>query len=186
MFDTPIVIMTSMKRFLLLLTLCSAGAYATDLATARKVYVLGMARGLDQYLANHLTSAHIFQVVTDPKLADVIFTDHLGEGFQAQLEEISPSPEPEEKPVEKKEKADKKADGDDAVAAFVGPTVNKLSNPANNSTFGRNKGNVFLVDAKSREVLWSLYEPSRGFKSNELDHTASEIVSHLKKSLNKK
>jgi len=85
-----------MKRFLLLLTLCSAGAYATDLTTARKVYVLGMARGLDQYLANHLTSAHVFQVVTDPKLADLIFTDHLGEGFQAQLEEISPSPEPEE------------------------------------------------------------------------------------------
>jgi hypothetical protein len=181
-----------MKRFLLLLTCCGVASYAADLASARTVYVLGMARGLDQYLANHLTSAHVLQVVTDPKLADVIFTDHLGEGFQAQLEAISPTPEPEEKPepkaVEKteKDKNGKKADGDDAVAAFVGPTVNKLSNPANNSTFGRNKGNVFLVDAKSREVLWSLYQPPKGFRSNELDHTASEIVGHLKKTLNKK
>ena len=35
---------------------------------------------------------------TDPKLADAVFTDHLGEGFQAQLEDFSPTPKPPEPP----------------------------------------------------------------------------------------
>ena len=46
------------------------GVYAAD------------ARGLDQYLANRLTDDHIFQVVTDPKQADAVFTDRIGEAFR--------------------------------------------------------------------------------------------------------
>jgi hypothetical protein len=59
-------------------------AGAADLAGVHKVYVLPMARGLDQYLANRLTTEHVFQVVTDPKTADAVLTDRIGEGFEAQ------------------------------------------------------------------------------------------------------
>ena len=54
------------------------------------VYLLKMSSGLDQYLANRLTADHVFQVVTDPKLADAVFTDQIGEGFQMKLDEIVP------------------------------------------------------------------------------------------------
>ena len=65
-------------------------------------------------------------------------------------------------------------------------TVNRLDNPALASTFGRGKGNVFLVDAKSRQVVWSTFDPSKGTLNHDLDHTASDIVTRLKKDLNPK
>lgn len=190
-----------MKRSLFLLVCSGALACAADLSTARTVYVLSMSRGLDQYLANQLTNHHVLQVVTDPKLADVIFTDHLGEGFQAQLESFSPTPAPEAeedanvKPDAKDDKDAKKdaKKGDkDADAPpppdnplFTKP-VNTLSNPALVSTFGRSKGTLFLVDAKSREVLWSVYDPPKSFGGKQMDRTASNIVNRLKKDLKKK
>jgi len=193
--------MNAMKRFLLLLACSGALACAADLANARTVYVLTMSRGLDQYLANRLTNGHVLQVVTDPKLADVILTDRIGDAFQAQLESISPSPAPdtdeEEKPATKPAakpdtkpdtKADTKADAKDnqAGSTMFTPPVNKLANPALASTFGRNKGTIFLVDAKTREVVWSIYDPPKGFASKQMDRTASDIVDRLKRDLQKK
>jgi hypothetical protein len=189
--------MNAMKRFLLLLACSGAFAFAADLASARTVYVLSMSRGLDQYLANRLTNGHVLQVVTDPTLADVIFTDHIGDAFQAQLESISPTPVAEEEeapPVKPDPKADaaksdpSKADAKDAPpsGSMFGPTVNKLANPALASTFGRNKGTIFLVDAKTREVIWSVFDPPKSFGGKEMDRTASDIVSRLKKDLQKK
>jgi hypothetical protein len=90
--------MKTMKRCLCLLPLAGALACAADLAGVHSVYLLPMARGMDQYLANRLTNERVFHVVTDPKLADAIFTDHLGEGFQAELEDFSPTPKPPEPP----------------------------------------------------------------------------------------
>jgi hypothetical protein len=176
---------TSMKRLLLLFSVSGALA-AADLAAAHTVYILSMSRGLDQYLANCLTNNHVLQVVTDPKLADVIFTDHLGDAFQAQLEKISPSPvEEAEAEAEAAGKDDQKDKADSSPGAF-GPPVNKLDNPALASTFGRNKGTLFLVDAKSRTVLWSVYDRPKAYDSKTLDRTASEIVNRLKKDLGKK
>ncbi len=176
-----------------MLLLCGSAALlgAASLDTARTVYVLSMSRGLDQYLANRLTNEHVLQVVTDPKLADVILTEQVGEGFQAKLETISPTPKPE-KPAEP-EKPPEPAK--DAKAGEQTPPPNPFfSEPVNGaapvigtmSSFARNKGTIFLVDAKSREVLWSTYSPSRGIASKELDRTASEIVARLKKDLKKK
>jgi hypothetical protein len=182
-----------MKRLMLLL--CGSGALlcAADLNTARTVYILSMTRGLDQYLANRLTSEHVLQVVTDPKLADVILTGQIGEGFQAKLESISPTPKPEkpEKPAPPaKDAKDAKADAEEP-AATTNPFLMEPENGAApvvgaTSTFARNKGVIFLVDAKSRQVLWSVYEPPRGAASKELDHTATAIVARLKKDLKRK
>src|SRR5450631_861004 len=115
-------IMGSMKR-LTFLFLCSAAMLcAADLAHVHTVYVLKMAKGLDQFLANRLTTDHVFQIVTDPKLADAVFTDQIGEGFQMKLEEFFPTPESEKPaPPKKPEKT-----GDEANP-MLGDTVNKLS-----------------------------------------------------------
>jgi hypothetical protein len=172
-----------MKRLAILFSCSAALLCAADLASVQKVYVLKMAKGLDQFLANRLTTDHVFQIVTDPKLADAVFTDQIGEGFQTKLEEFSPTPEsakPEPPPPPKPAK------GEDAVNPLMGDTVNKLSNPASNSSFGRNKGTVFLVDAKSRLVVWSAYQPVKGSTPKELDRTANDIVSRIKKDLNPK
>jgi hypothetical protein len=170
-----------MKRLAFLIFCSAAMLAAADLASVHNVYVLKMAKGLDQFLANRLTSDHVFQIVTDPKLADAVFTDQLGEGFQLKLEEFSPTPESEKPaPPTKAEK------GGEESNPMLGDTVNKLANPASSSSFGRNKGTVFLVDAKSRQVVWSMYQPPKGSTSKELDRTANDIVSRIKKDLNPK
>jgi hypothetical protein len=81
--------------------------------------------------------------------------------------------------------ADKDAQDSANPVPMFGPAVNKLSNPALVSTFARNKGTIFLVDAQSREVLWSVYDPPKSFDSKDLDRTATDIVSRLKKDLKK-
>jgi hypothetical protein len=190
-------IMKTMKRLAFLLGCSCALMSGAELSGVRSVYVLPMSRGLDQYLANRLTNEHTFQVVTDPKMADAVFTDHLGESFQNQMETMYPPPPPPP-PVkveadvndkgeksEKGEKKDKKKQADDAKGlGLITDTVNKLSNPALTSGFGRAKGTVFLVDAKSHQVVWSTFEPPKGTANNDLDRTASDIVNRIKKDLN--
>ena len=214
--------MKTMKRCLCLLPLVGALACAADLAGVHSVYLLPMARGMDQYLANQLTNGRVFQVVTDPKLADAILTDHVTEGFETQLEQFSPTPKP---PAPEKPAAEPavKADDESAAAtkpaaepavkagdepappdkparskpkskpdegpqapALLGKTENTLTNPAANSGFSRARGTIFLVDAKSRQVIWSIYAPPKDFAGKEMNRTASDIVSRLKRDLKPK
>ncbi len=184
--------MEVMKRLLLLLSCSGALLGGAELSGVHTVYVLSMSKGLDQYLANRLTNDHVFQVVTDPKRADAFLTDRIGESLQSKLEEIFPPPAPEkaaptEKPAPAAEKAPK-ADKDKEPPGnpLLTDTVNKLANPATNSSFSRSKGTVFLVDAKSRQVVWSVYQLPKGSSAKELDRTASDIVSRLKRDLNGK
>jgi hypothetical protein len=192
--------MKTMKRCLCLLPLAGALACAADLAGVHSVYLMPMARGLDQYLANRLTNEHVFKVVTDPKLADAVFTDRLTGGFQEQLEDISPTPKPPEpaKPAEPEPAAktgDKPAppepkakpgEEQPSTPDLLAKAENKLSNPAANSAFSRAHGTVFLVDAKSRQVVWSVFDPPKDFTGKEMNRTASDIVSRLKRDLNPK
>jgi hypothetical protein len=173
--------MGSMKRFFLLLSVASLMLFGAELGRVHSVYVLPMSRGLDQYLANRLTNEHLFQVVTDPKRADAIFTDRIGESFEEKLTDILPSPEPVAKPAPPPP-AD---EPDDQPKGRTLPTetVNKLTNPSTSGTFGRAKGTIFLVDPKSHEVLWSAYQPPKNTSTTEMDRTASDIVSRLKRAL---
>jgi hypothetical protein len=237
--------MKTMKRCLCLLPLAGALACAADLAGVHSVYLLPMARGMDQYLANQLTNGHVFVVVTDPKLADAILTDHVTEGFQSQLEGFSPTPkppapekkaapapaaeadresaapakpaaaesaakpddkpavttkpvateaaakadddaaeEPPAKPARSRAKA--KPEDESHTPALMGKTENTLSNPAATSGFSRARGTLFLVDTKSRQVIWSIYAPPKNFAGKEMNRTASDIVSRLKHDLKPK
>ena len=171
--------MEVMKRLLLLLSCSAALLGGAELSGVHTVYVLSMSKGLDQYLANRLASDHLFQVVTDPKLADTFLTDRVGESLQAKLEEIFPPP-PSEKPAPK---PDKEKDKDASSNPMLADTVNKLAAVGTTNSFSRGKGTVFLVDAKSRQVVWSVYHLAKGSSAKELDRTASDIVSRLKRDL---
>lgn len=121
----------------------------------RTVYVLPMAGGLDQFLAQWLTRDHVMQVVTDPKIADAVLTDRLGEAFEQKMTEIHP----------KDEKKSGKADSSNVHNAFRS---------------SRGRGTVFLVDARSRAVLWSDYEKVPASGSNDkLNQEAERIAKKL-------
>ncbi len=181
-----IAMMEPMRRSSLLLSFCLLAPLlpAADLAGVRSVYIMPMSRGMDQYLANRLANDHLFQVVTDPKGADAIFTDHIGESFEDQLDALLPSPEPVKKtppavPVKETSK-------DKTAPAVLLPTDADNKLPPVHSTFGAAKGTIFLVDLKSHHVVWSTYDPARSSDSRDMDHTASDIVSRLKKELSPK
>jgi hypothetical protein len=145
-----------MKR-LFVCALLGSWALCAGVANVHSVYLLPMPGGLDQYLANRLTG--LFKVVTDPKLADAVFTNQLGEVFEQQLAKLYPPP-----------RADgEKSDKDDG------------KREAHVSSFGRGKGTIFLVDLKSRTVIWSAYQKSTGSTPETLDRTASQIVQQIKK-----
>jgi hypothetical protein len=188
--------MVMMKRFLVLFVLSGALLAAADLAGVRAVYFLPMSKSLDQYLANRLTNDHVFQVVSDPARADAVFTDSLGEGFEQRLSELLPEPEETKPEADKKAADDKKPDekkSDDKKAADqrgdlspMAEAVNKLSRPGASSSFSRAKGTIFLVDLKSRTVLWSAYLPPKDSTSKQLDRTAIALTERIKKDLGKK
>ncbi len=162
--------MGKMNRMICVMACTAAALCGADLASVRAVYVMPMARGMDQYLANRLAAERVLTVVSDPKLADAVLTDHLGEDLSSSLDDLNPA-----KPVstgESKDSGESKAGGE---------TVNKLDSVS--STFGRAKGLVFLVDAKTREVVWSTFEAPGRLDSAHLDRTASDIVSRLKRDL---
>jgi hypothetical protein len=174
--------MSSMKRFLLLLGCSGLLLHGVELPAVHTVYLLPMTRGLDQYLANRLTNEHVFQVVTDPKQADAIFTDRIGEAFEEKLADLFPSPERVSHAAPKSDgPAAPKSDG----PALLTETVNKLSDPVTSSTFGRARGMVFLVDPKSHHVIWSAYQPPKDTSAPQMEHAASDIVMRLKRDLKK-
>jgi len=177
-------IMKLMNRISILVLAVPALLVSADISSVRHVYLLPMSRGLDQYLANRLTNEHVFVVVNDPKLADSVFTDRIGEPFQVQMENLLPPVVPEKPPKETTSKG-KSAEDTRPPLSFT-ETANRLDNPAMNSSFGRGRGTVFLVDIKSRNVVWSVFEPPRSSSNRDLDRAASEIVEQLKRALGRK
>ena len=173
------LIMNSIKLVLLLLVSCAAMLSGADLSGVHTVYVMPMAHGLEQYLANALTNEHVFVIVTDPKMADAVLSERIGAAVQERLD-VMLAPPPPEKPAAK---AGDKADAQDSGNAMLAETVNKLDNPATSSSVGRSRGTVFLLGTKSRQVVWSTYELPKDATSKELDRIASAIVSRLKKDM---
>lgn len=149
-----------MKRIAAMLAVSALLAWATGPGGVKTVYLLPMSNGLDQYLAVQLTTDSVLQVVTDPQKADAVFTDHLGQAFEQTLTDLY------------KEKSDKsKSDGD------------ADGSPRNFARGGmqgqRGRGTAFLVDRKSHEVLWSIYERPKDTSPDGLKRAAGRIVSKL-------
>lgn len=164
------VIIEVMRVFVLLM--CSLGialaARNPGLDVIHTVYLLPMSNSLDQYLATRLTQTGLFQVVTDPAKADAIFTDKIGQGFEEKMNELYPPPEvktPDE---------DKDKDKDKGKDIFGKPGQRFGS-------FSRGHGTVFLVDRRTRNVVWSLYWPIRNSTPDEVNHRAEQIAEKLRK-----
>jgi len=135
----------------------AAQGFGTDLASYKTVYVLPMSSGLDQFLAIKLTAGSVMQVVTDPQKAELVFTDRIGAAFEDQLDELY-----KEKP---------KPDATDAWGSSR-PIASPIT---------RNRGTVFLVDRKTRDVVWTAYIKPGGSSADDMNHLASEIANKLAK-----
>jgi hypothetical protein len=202
----------AMRWNALLLVPVLAAAAEIGGSSVRTVYILPMSGGLDQYIANQLTREHLLEVIADPTRADAIFTDRLGELLEYKLEKLHPTPKPavavETEATTKSEKAEpEKSDSDkaeadkdeadkadssknssekkDSVAKDKpkAPKTYEDSGPPHTSTFGSGKGTLFLVDAHSRAVLWSIYEKPTVSDPRHLDGTAKHVVNRLKQDL---
>ncbi len=158
--------MKPMKLTLPILALTGSLLFGATLSDVKSVYVMPMARGLDQFIANRIAAEKVFTVVTDPKLADAVFSDRVGDELSRQLDELKSQP----------------ASGDNKSAGSQTP----LDNPAAHSTFGSGKGTLFLVDAKSKEVIWSTFDQPKSSDPGSLDRRASGVVERLKKALKPK
>lgn len=135
----------------------------------KSVYILRMGNGLDQLLASELTKHGVYTVTTDAQKADALFTDSLGEGFEKKYGELyAPSAPPK---VEKKEEEKKDL--------LSGEPVQRLGN----SSWGRGRGTIFLVERKSRNLLWSMNRQPKNGATKEMAGQARKIVEQLKKDL---
>ncbi len=153
-----------------------------ELTAIRNVYLLPMGSGLDQYLANQLTVNGVFRVVTDPRKADAVFTDQIGPALEQQLAELYP-PEPEaDESAGAAEAGSEEAPTEAEAAAAEAEKTRQEKRPII-SSFRRGKGNVFLVDVRSRLVVWSTYLPPKNYSSKQLNKAAAKIVAALKQAL---
>jgi hypothetical protein len=165
----------------LLAVLLAIPAWTADFSGVRNVYLFPMASGLDQYLANHLTSTGVFQVVTDPQRAEAVFTDQIGQALELRFAELFPPPAPQPpEPAEGEDRAGKsEEDGGEAAAGDCGDSAERPKA----SSFRRGQGNVFLVHRESRVVLWSAHHRPKNTTAREMDKAAAKIVSLLQESL---
>ena len=173
-----------MRRFAPIF-LASALWAADGPGQVQAVYIMPMASGMDQYLAHRLTSEAVYPVVTDPKLADAVFTDQIGASFERRLTELypPPPPPPAPEPDPKAEKSKKEKEDEDAK---LREELRRESNARPVSQFQRGQGNIFLVDLKSRRVLWSTHDRPKNFHPIEMERTSGRITMKLRKDLGRK
>ncbi len=118
-----------------------------------------MSGGLDLFVAEWLAKGQTVQVTTDPKHADAVLTDHLGEDFEQKLNQL----------LAKKDEHEKADSSSEQPPRY---------------TPGRHRGTVFLVDSKTRQVLWSDYEKPPSYRSSDnLNREAKSIAKKLSESL---
>jgi hypothetical protein len=178
-----------------LLFCCLNLAGAADLSVGRTVYLVPMGHSLDQFIASRLTRMHVMQVVTDPAKADIIVTDNVGQAFEDRLNDLYPPPEAAATKQAPKEQAPKEKapspkpnemSGPIGPPSIFGDTVNKAESTGNMAVTSRSRGTIFLVDVKSRQVVWSAFERPKSFAPGEMDRTAERIVKKLKEDLTPK
>lgn len=153
----------------LILALAPGGLRGADLSAVQKVYLLPMLGGLDQYLAEQLTSLGVFTVVVDPKQADAVWSERVDAGLTQTLNELYPPPKPA--PAAAK-------DGKEKEKPAAEPEM-KEQQPKR--SYARARGNVFLVSVGARQVLWSHYHRAEDSSPEALRRAAQEIVRQLQK-----
>lgn len=162
-------------------SICAFGAANPELPNVKTVYMMQMTNGLDQYLANQLTKRGVFEVVTDPNIADAVFTDRIGTAFEQKWEELYPPPPP---PKEVEEENDTK-DGKESVQKGKTPETieNSVAPAVHTNSFGKGRGNVFLVSRKTRAIIWSHYAIPKDGRSTSMNSLADKVINQLTEDL---
>jgi hypothetical protein len=155
----------------LLVALGGLCAATPQLSEVKTVYLWPMPSSFDQYLAQQIISAGIFEVVVDPKLATAVMTERIDAPFLKAMDTLFPRPQPAaEKPEEDKEKVSGGLEGTE-------------ERPVNRA-LGSPQGTVFLVDVQTRKVLWSTFLKKDDYSPDKLNKQARTVVDELKKRLN--
>ena len=163
-----------------------------ELKQVTKVYILAMGSGMDQYLANRLTTMGVFQVVTDPQKADALITDRLGEPFETKFKELYPPPPPPPCHTPPPPVKDAKDDKDSKILVPVEKSAKDDKDKPDESgtrrvgSFNRSRGNIFIVDRKSKNVIWSVYDRPKDTTPGEMSKTAERVVKRLRDDLTAK
>ena len=186
--------------------ICGSGGLAQEakVAPAAKpvvhaVYLLPMANGFDQLLANRLAHDGVVRVVADPNKADALLTDSLGAGFEARIRTLYPDLKVadedkladldvarELKRIAREEKlakaqAESKTEHD--TSSQQGGMNVHTSADGGATAASRGRGTVFLVQRGSWEVLWSGYRTPNKRQPKDLQRAAASMASSLKKHL---
>ena len=156
--------MRTLIVLILAASLTLATAAPVGLSDVHKVYLMPMASGFDQYLAERLTTEGVFTVVVDPKQADAVFSERVDPAFGEAMQDVFPTGQAA--PKEKKQPA--------------GGVVQEAP-PKRPSS--RSRGNIFLVAVGSRQVIWSTFHRMDDPSPKGLHRRARAIVKDLKKEL---
>jgi len=162
-------------RFLLLVCFATL-AQAQMPSNSGPVYFWPMTSAFDQYLAQEASVGGLLNVTVDPKNASAVMTDRIDGKFLKGMDEIFPLPEPEEEKVENAEDAEEELSSDSIEGDF------NLQRPAN-LPVGRPRGTLFLVDVKTRNVLWSTFLKEFDATPNKLQRQARTVIEKLKQEL---
>jgi hypothetical protein len=151
-------------HILTLIALCCALAAGQTRLSPRyqTVYVVSMANSLDQHIASRLTSGRVLWVVLQPSSADAVLTDSVDDNFWSWLDRTYP-------PAKTESNIRTAADS-------------RTAYPSSNN----HRGTIFLIDPRTRLVLWSIYELPKSSTPAELDRSATRITNQLKSAFGKK
>lgn len=154
------------------LFLCVSSAAAADLSSAQPVYFWPMEGALDQYIAQEASAVGVVSVTVDPKMAKAILTDRIDANFLAGMDELFPLPGVEEESSEEEEETS------DSVETGL-----QKPRPANRA-LSRPHGTLFLVDAKTRRVLWSTFLGDYDRSPKKLNGEAKSVVQRMMAAMN--
>lgn len=169
--------------FFLATTLAWGQAPAADAAGSagvRNVYLMPMPNGLEQFIANQLTSRGLMTVVADPNLADALFTDTVGKAFEKRYLELYPPPAPPKEEDEEEEEKDRKKRSSSSSSMDVKDVKQERT-----GGFSRGKGTIFLVDRRTKTVLWSAYVRPNSSLPKDLDRAAKTIGDRIEETVKK-
>lgn len=150
-------------RFVVLSLLCaSVPAIAADLSSAQPVYFWAMQSSLDQYLAEQASTAGALAVTVDPKMASAIMTDRIDKPFLDAMDELFP--------VEGREEP---KNSEDSIEGDF-----QMARPQNRPK-GTPRGTIFLVDVKTRKVLWSTFLGEFDTNPKSLHREAQKVIERM-------
>ncbi len=169
-------------RWLPLLLVCSTLG-AADLSSVGPVYFWPMQSALDQYIAERATAEGLFTVTVDPAAAKSVMTDRVDSKFFEGMQEVFVEEKPADATVDAT--AETEAKPEPTMKGPIGGSVEtglELKRAANRPQ-GTPKGTVFLVDVKSRQVLWSTYLGDFQRRPEKLHKEATQVVERIRKSM---